>query len=190
MSKSLIATWARRALIGTAALLLIAVASLLIYQRYSDGPNGPLAGGPFRTGEVVSAPLSDWTPLRGDFEFELTSDGSSRTAGGIWLDGNVYISADLGFMWARLPSGSTRNLLHVIWWFKTWHEKATEDGRLRIRKDGLIYPVRIELVDDPELIERLKTTLEAEAAAFFAPMEIGERPQQPPNDIWFFRVTQ
>jgi len=190
MSTSLIAIWIRRGLLGFATVLVIVVATLMIYQRFSDGPTGPLPGGPFRTGEVVSAPVDDWSRLRGDFEFELVGDGTSRTAGGIWLDGNVYISCDLGFMWSRLPSGTIRNILHVIWWFKTWHSRASEDGRVRIRKAGRIYPVTIERVHDPDLIEALKATVEVEAAAFFAPMKIGPRPQQPPSDMWFFRVTQ
>ena len=81
-------------------------------------------------------------------------------------------------------------MLKVIWWFKNWHNKATEDGRVRIRKAGRIYPVTIERVVDPALIEALKTTVEAEAAAYFAPIEFAPRSPQPPNDMWFFRVTQ
>ncbi len=189
MSTGRAGIWIRRTLLSLAALLAVAVVILLVYQRFSDGPTGPLSGGPFRTGEVVPAPVDDWSLLRGDFEFELVGDGTSRTAGGIWLDDKVYISCDLGFMWSRLPDGATRNILEVIFWFKDWHERATEDGRVRIRKDGRIYPVTIERVQDPALIEALKAAIEVEAAAFFEGVDISTRPEQPPNDIWFFLVS-
>ena len=182
--------WVGRGILGFAALIALGIASLLIYQQISDGPSGPLPGGPFKSGHLVSLPVTDWSPLEGDFEFELVGEQSSRTAGGLLLDGKLYISCDLGFIWARLPEGLPKNVLHVIWWFKTWHEKALLDGRVRIRKDGNIYPVTIERVIAPQLLERLKTTLEVEAENFFGPNKLGPRPVEPPNDIWFFRVRQ
>ena len=150
----------------------------------------PLAGGPFKSGEQVTSPVVDWSLLAGDFEFELVAEQSARTAGGLLVDGDLYIPCDLGFVWSRLPQGISRNVLHVIWWFKTWHEKALQDGRVRIRKNGKVYPVTIERVQDPELVEQLKIVLEEEAREFFAPNPLGPRPQQAPNDIWFFRVSQ
>ena len=182
--------WVGRGILGFAALIALGIASLLIYQQISDGPSGPLPGGPFKSGHLVSLPVTDWSPLEGDFEFELVGEQSSRTAGGLLLDGKLYISCDLGFIWARLPEGLPKNVLHVIWWFKTWHEKALLDGRVRIRKNGEIYPVTIVRVENEQLLERLKGTLEDEARAFFAPNELGPRPLEPPNDIWFFRVRQ
>ena len=169
---------------------MLGLVSLLIYQRTSDGPTGPLPGGPFTSGNLVSSPVTDWSPLEGDFEFELVGEQSSRTAGGLLVEDNLYISCDLGFIWARLPDGLPKNLLHIIWWFKNWHEKALVDGRVRIRKDSVIYPVTIERVTDPQLLERLKSTLEVEAEKFFGANELGPRPVEPPNDIWFFQVRQ
>jgi hypothetical protein len=185
-----IRVWLRRSALGIGALVLAGIVTLLIYQRFSDGPTGPLTGGPFTSGAVVSAPVTDWTPLAGDFEFELVGEKTSRTAGGVLLDDNLYITCDLGFIWSRLPDGVPRNLLHVIWWFKDWHEKALADSRVRIRKNGSIYPVTIERVTDQQLLERLKSNIEIEAGKFFGPDELGPRPVNPPNDIWFFRVRQ
>ncbi|MEE4284450.1 MAG: hypothetical protein V2I41_21115 [Pseudomonadales bacterium] len=182
--------WIVRSLFGVGALLVAGIAALLIYQRISDGPTELLPGGPFTSGTVLSAPVTDWSLLEGDFEFELVGERTSRSAGGLLLDGNLYISCDLGFIWSRLPEGLGRNVMHVIWWFKTWHGKALIDGRVRIRKDGNIYPVTIERVTNPQLLERLKATIEFEAEKFFAPNELGPRPVDPPNDIWFFRVRQ
>jgi len=160
------------------------------YQRLSDGPTGPLTGGSFEAGELADLPADDWSVLEGSFEFELVSDGSSRTAGGILLDDKLYISCDLGFIWSRLPAGLERNILHVIWWFKTWHERAASNGGIRIRKDGKIYSANIELVRDPLLVEQLKSSLEEAAKEYFAPNELGPRPEKEPNGIWFFLVTQ
>jgi hypothetical protein len=182
--------WLGRIALGMGALILAGIVSLLTYQRFSDGPTGPLPGGPFTSGEVVSAPVTDWAPLAGDFEFELVGEKSSRTAGGLLVDGNLYISCDLGFIWARLPDGLPKNMLHTIWWFKTWHEKALSDGRVRIRKDGRIYSGDIERVQDPQRLAQLKRVLEDEAAKFFGPDALGPPAEQPPNDIWFFRVRQ
>ncbi|XOV84140.1 MAG: hypothetical protein ACFHXK_03270 [bacterium] len=185
-----IRAWIGRGLFGVATCLVLAIVCVLVYQQISDGPAGPLPGGPFSSGTLISTPVTDWSPLEGGFEFELVEQQSSRTAGGILLDGNLYISCDLGFIWARLPEGLPKNMLHVIWWFKNWHEKALLDGRVRIRKDGKIYPVTIERVTDLQLLENLKSALEAEAETFFSPNALGPRPMQSPNDIWFFRVRQ
>ena len=116
--------WIRRVAATLGAVLIVGVLGLLTYQRFSDGPTGPLTGGPFRTGEEVPAPIDSWDTLEGDFEFELVGARSSRTAGGILLEDALYITCDLGFIWNRLPAGTGRNILHIIWWFKTWHEKA------------------------------------------------------------------
>ncbi len=178
--------------IATASFVLVAVAivGLLVYQRFSDGPTGPLAGGPFKAGEIVEQPVADWAELEGSFEFELVGPGRSRTAGGVLVDDQLYITCDLGFVWSRLPAGTERNILRAIWWFKTWHKDAQEDGRIRIRKDGRIHTANIERIEDPVVVEALKTALEAEAREYFAPNELGPRPQVAPNDIWFFRVSQ
>ena len=174
--------------VGLLAIVLLAVIGVLTYQRFSDGPTGPLAGGSFRSGTPVEAPAQDWSKLKGDFEFELLANGTSRTAGGVMLDGRAYVTCDLGFIWSRLPEGTTKRILRTIWWLKDWHETAEADGRARIRKDGKIYTVRLERVHDAEEIEQLKQVLEGEAAAFFAPNPVGPRPVDGPSDIWFFRI--
>ncbi len=182
--------WLKRILFGLSGFAVISLVTLLIYQKVSDGPTGPLMGGTFSSGEIVQTPIEDWSALEGDFEFELVGQGSARTAGGILVDGNLYITCDLGFVWSRVPNGLQRNMLHLIWVFKTWHEEALLDGRIRIRKDGRIHSGTIALVDDPQLIEVLKNSLEALAGEFFEPEGLGPRRTQEPNDVWFFRVSQ
>ncbi len=183
-------TWLKRIALALSLALVVSVVGLLIYQQFSDGPTGPLMGGTFSSGVVVDTPVEDWSVLEGDFEFELVGQGNSRTAGGVLMDGNLYITCDLGFVWARLPAGFQRNVLHLIWVFKTWHQQVAADGRIRIRKDGRIYPASIQRVQDPQQIEALKVSLETLAAEFFGSQGLGPRPTQQPNDIWFFRVSQ
>ena len=187
---SIFKTWLKRIFLGLAGIVVVGLVSLLLYQQVSDGPTGPLMGGSFGSGEIVETPVADWSALAGDFEFELVGQQSSRTAGGVLVDGNLYITCDLGFVWSRLPDGFQRNVLNLIWVFKSWHEDALRDGRIRIRKDGRIHTAVIELVEDPELIESLKVALEDLASEFFGPEGLGPRPRQEPNDIWFFRVSQ
>lgn len=173
--------------IGLGSVLVAVIVSIILFQKFSDGPYGPLQGGPFKTGEVVAAPVDDWSVLQGDFEFESVSTGKSRTAGGILLEDAVYISCDLGFMWGRL-TGTTRTILHIIWLFKDWHHDAVIDGRMVIRKDGRRYPVTVTRVEDPALQKALENKIEQEARAFFSNAEIGAAPEEEPNDIWFFKV--
>lgn len=182
--------WLGRVALGLMLTIALGFVSLIVYQRMSDGPTGPLMGGSFSSGEVVDTPVIDWSELEGDFEFELVGQSSSRTAGGILVGGDLYITCDLGFIWSRLPAGFQRNLLNLIWVFKTWHEEALLDGRIRIRKDGRIYPATIEHIKDPQLIEALKLSLEQLASEYFEPNALGPRPTQAPNDIWFFRIRQ
>ena len=180
--------WIRYILSGLLGLIVLAIVGVLVFQQVADGPVGPLAGGSFSTGEVITGPVTDWSVLQGEFEFELEANGRSRTAGGIMLDDAVYISCDLGFIWGRLPDGQAKQILRIIWWFKDWHELAQQDGRVRIRKDGKIYPVYVTLEQDPETLVRLKEQIEFLAADFFAPNPVGPRPVDPPNDILFFKV--
>ena len=125
--------------------------------------------------------------MAGDFEFEIKSLSTSRTAGGIALDDEVYLSCDLGFVWARLPDGTPRTMLNVIWLFKDWHEEAINNGGIRIRKDGKIYDAHLVLERDPGKIERLKTTIETLAQEFMN-TTLPPRTTTQPNDILFFKI--
>ena len=174
---------------GVTALAVLAVIGLLIAQRVSDGPMAFVQGGPFTTGEVVEEKVTDWSfAVDREIEFELVGFGTSRIAGFIMLDGVAYMTCDLGFIWNRLEPGVGRTLLNLIYIFKDWHLDAVADGRARLRIDGeTIYNTQFVKVEDPETIEALKVRIEALAAEYFGG-EIGPRPAESPNDIWFFRM--
>ena len=169
-------------------LLVAAVLALVVTQRVSDGPMEFLQGGSFKTGELVTAPVTDWsfgTDKR--VEFELVGYGTSRTAGYLIHEGVPYMTCDLGFMWNRFE-GSQRTILHLIYIFKRWHHDAVADGRALLRIEGRLYPVNFTKVEDEGLNEALRRLIEERGREYIAPAELGPAPAEPPNDIWFFRM--
>jgi len=184
----MVLTWLKYIGIGLVVVIAIAVAGILITQRISDGPIEFLQGGPFKTGERIDAPVTDWSFGVGKpTEFELVGFGTSRTAGYIMHDGVAYMTCDLGYMWNRFE-GRTRYILNLIYVFKHWHKDAVEDGRALLRIDGKIYKANFVKVEDPELNAALRAEMEEMARKYFAPAELGPPPAEPPNDIWFFRM--
>lgn len=181
--------WLKYLGMSLGALLIVAVVSVLVVQRVSDGPMEFLQGGPFKSGELVEEPVTDWSFGVGKpMAFELVGFGTSRTAGYIMHDGLAYMTCDLGFMWNRFESGTQRSILKLIYTFKRWHQDAVKDGRALLRIDGKLYKTQFVKVEDPELISSLKAKLEVLAREFVAPQELGPPPAEPPNDIWFFRM--
>lgn len=180
--------WIKWISLGLGGLALLLATAVIITQRVSDGPIEFLQGGPFKTGEIVKAPVTDWSfGVDRPTEFELVGPGTSRTAGYIMHEGEAYMTCDLGFMWNRLEPGLQRNILHLIYLFKDWHLDAVEDGRARLRIDGRIYPAMLTRVEDPAITTALKARLEVLAAEYFGE-DPGPAPTEPPNDIWFFRL--
>ncbi|NBC23874.1 MAG: hypothetical protein GVY21_10400 [Gammaproteobacteria bacterium] len=181
--------WLKYTGLTLAGIALVVTVAVMIVQRTSDGPMEFLQGGPFKTGEPVEGPVTDWSFGVGrPMAFELVGFGTSRTAGYIMHDGKAYMTCDLGFMWSRLEGGYQRWLLHLIYLFKTWHLDALEDGRALLRIDGKLYKTQFVKVEDPDLDQALRDELEALAREFFAPRELGPPPAEPPNDVWFFRM--
>lgn len=171
-----------------ASLILVGAIGVLVAQRISDGPLEFLQGGPFKTGELVEAPVDDWSFGAGrNVEFELVGYGTSRTAGYIMHEGTAYMTCDLGFMWNRFE-GQQRLILNLIYVFKHWHRDAVEDGRALIRHDGRVYKTNFVKVEDPELDAVLRAKLEDLAREWIAPAELGPPPAEAPNDVWFFRM--
>lgn len=172
--------------IGLLAVIFSLVVALLVVQRVSDGPIEPLQGGPFTTGEVIEEPVTDWSfGELADAQFELVGYGTTRRAGYIILDGEAYMTCDLGFIWNRLE-GMPKLVLNVIYVFKTWHLDAAEDGRARIRMGGKIYNTHFTRVEDAELQKRLENRIEELASEMFG--DLGPAPVEGPKDIWFFKM--
>ena len=101
---------------GWAAALVAAVLAAALYtaHRRSDGPLGPLSGGPLRSGERAAEPDVDWSSVIVEqdqlVELELVATGESRLTGAFVYQGRLYVPCDLGFVWRRAPKASFRAL--------------------------------------------------------------------------------
>ena len=142
-------------------------------------------------GELVTERPVDWNAALpeglGEIELQLVSTGKSRITGAFVHDGELYIPCDLGFIWRRVPDPSSRRILHTIWLFKDWHERAAEDGRAMLRVDGKRYEATLTRFEDPELEAVFRARLEAAAGEYFG--GDGIRPGGDPKLMWFFKVT-
>ena len=98
-------------------LLLLVFGVVVTTPLVSDGPLGPIPGGEFRTGTLVSDTEIDWSfYLDGQsLELQLVNQAKSRTTGAFVYKDDLYISADLGFIWNRFPQGLTRWILQLIY---------------------------------------------------------------------------
>jgi hypothetical protein len=120
---------------GVAVLVLI-FAAVVVVARFSDGPLGPLAGGPLEAGETVTGPV-DWSFVEDvdTIELQLVTPPRSRTVWVVVHEGAAYVPCGLpGFR---------------LW--KQWPHEALEDGRAVLRIDGKLYRSRLVKVEDPAL---------------------------------------
>jgi hypothetical protein len=145
-------------------LVALAVLAFFAPRFVSDGPVGPIPGGPLRSGEFYDFPVSDWTFATDvpEIALQLASEDISRTTWILVKDGAAYVPCSLGF-----PPG------------KRWYNDAQRDGRATLRIDGKRYPVTLAKDDDPSLPE-------------FARAEVQRKyGNVPPSEagVLFFRVT-
>jgi hypothetical protein len=173
-----------------AALIVLIIVAVLVARRVSDGPMGPLAGGPLRAGELVSVPDIDWSSLLGnggEIELQLVDPPGSRITGAMVHEGQLYVPCDLGFIWHRVPRAGFRGILSFISSVKHWHEDALRDGRVVLRIAGKRYERNAVRVTDPEQLATLRSIIEKAANQVFTPPGLLDVPVDP-DAIWFFRM--
>ena len=130
-------------------------AAVALVARTSDGPIGPFAGGPFRSGELLSGPQVDWQSLAStsEVELQLVDPPSSRTTHIVVLAGQAYV-----------PSGIVKVgpfvLLGQAFW-KRWPYDALKDPRVILRSSGRLYEERAVRVTDPNLHQKLSALMSA-----------------------------
>jgi hypothetical protein len=173
--------------VALGGLIVAIVATVLLAGRFADGPIGPIAGGPFRSGELVTGPAA-WPPIQDgrQVELQLVDPPQSRTTGSLIYEDKLYIPCDLGFIWRRLPSAGMRGIARVLWAVKHWHEDALRDGRAVLRIDGKRYQGQAVRVEDPALLGALRALMEERAAAYMHTTLTGAPAD--PEAIWFFRI--
>ncbi|MCX2981949.1 hypothetical protein EYC98_13890 [Halieaceae bacterium IMCC14734] len=104
------------------------VGGVLFGARFADGPLEIIAGGPFRSGELVTGPEPDWSFVRDleTVEFQLERPPRSRTTWIVEHEGRIYI-----------PSGYMTTAWGKIW--KQWPLEAERDGSSILRVGDQLY---------------------------------------------------
>jgi hypothetical protein len=126
-----------RFLVAIIVIAAILVGGVTLAARFSDGPMGPFAGGPFTSGDVHAGAEPDWgfvTDVE-TVELQLLDPDRSRTTWILEHDGRIFIPC--GYMdstWGRL--------------WKQWPIEAERDGRAVLRVDGTLYPRQLVRVHD------------------------------------------
>jgi hypothetical protein len=163
-----------RAVGGLIAIVVVALAALLIGARFADGPLAILAGGPFRSGELVAGPEPDWSFLRDvqEVQFQLLEPPRSRTTWVLVHEGKAYI-----------PSGYMTTWWGKIW--KQWPHEAEKDPRILLRVGGKLYERRLVRVQDGAAVAPLLAELSRKYA--------GGRPIPPDavtsDYLWLFELA-
>ena len=133
---------------GLLAVLILAFAALLVGARFADGPLAIVAGGAFRSGELVTGPEPDWSFVRevGEVEFQLLEPPRSRTTWILDHEGRAYI-----------PSGYMTTWWGRIW--KQWPIEAQKDPRILLRIGDRLYERELVRVREGAMIEPLLAQL-------------------------------
>jgi len=100
-------------------------------------------------------------------------------------EGQLYVPCDLGFIWRRAPAPA-KWLMALVSLVKRWHEQVLRDGRVVIRIRGDRYERQAVRVNEPQLLEALRASVEERAVGLLSsPL----REASPDTDaIWFFRL--
>ncbi|MCP3984235.1 MAG: hypothetical protein GY723_07585 [bacterium] len=133
---------------GLLVLLVLAIIALLVAARFADGPLALVAGGPFKSGELVTGAEPDWAFVHdvGEVEFQLLDPPRSRTTWIIEHEGKAYI-----------PSGYMTTWWGRIW--KKWPAEAEKDGRTLLRVEGKLYERKLVRIKQGPLLAPLLAEL-------------------------------
>jgi hypothetical protein len=157
---------------GLAALIAAVAVGIFVVGRFTDGPMGFFSGGALASGEIVTAPVEDWSFVDSisTIEFQLLEPPRSRT---VWVvrddAGNAYI-----------PCGIPN---FTLW--KNWPHEAREDGRAVVRIEGKRYPLQLVKVDDKPLRMALLAKV---GAKYGMPPGSDDQATNDPDAVWFFRL--
>lgn len=142
-----------RVLAGLLAILILGIAALLIGARFADGPVAIVAGGPFRSGELVAGPEPDWSFVRdvGEVEFQLLDPPRSRTTWILDHEGKAYIPC--GYM--------------TTWWGKIWKQwplEVEKDPRILLRIGNELYERKLVRIEEGPQVAPLLSQLSSKYA--------------------------
>src|SRR5262245_3862145 len=103
------------------ALLLVLIVGLIVGARFADGPIAIIAGGPFKSGELVGGPEPDWSFVHDvrEVEFQLLEPARSRTTWILDHEGKAYIPC--GYM--------------TTWWGRSEERRVGKEGKAELRQE-------------------------------------------------------
>jgi hypothetical protein len=123
-------------------ILGLCIAIFLYGMRFHDGPIEIITGGPFKTGDLATAP-DDWSFLAGrmELEFQTMEPDSSRIVWLVVLEKRLYVI-----------SGYMNTGYGKIW--KQWPHHLVADDRVMLRIDKKLYEQRmVRMMEHPQLLE-------------------------------------
>lgn len=162
-------------LVGAATMATV-LAAVAVAARFADGPIGPFAGGPFRTGRAIRGPDPDWSfaDTIQNVELQLVEPPRSRTAHIIVHGGQIYVLCGI------VKFGPFVFLGQAFW--KQWPYQAVADGRAVLRIDGDLYERQAVKVTDPMLFRELSMLVSQKYG-------MGVHGPLDPESVWFFRLS-
>ena len=153
-------------------VLVTAVSTAAIKQRFADGPNRVFSGGALVSGQLHRGAEPDWafvneTPT---IELQLLDPVQSRRIWTASVDGKLYV-------W----SGYMNSLVGKLW--KSWPVQAERDGRAIMRIEGVRYERRLVRVQSGAGLEALTALINEKYSSRTSPGAIDS------GDVWMFEVA-
>ena len=153
-------------------VLVTAVSTAAIKQRFADGPNRVFSGGALVSGQLHRGEEPDWsfvneTPT---IELQLLDPVQSRRIWTASVDGKLYV-------W----SGYMNSLVGKLW--KSWPAQAERDGRAIMRIEGVRYERQLVRVQSGAGLEALTALINEKYSSRTSPGAIDS------GDVWMFEAA-
>ena len=156
----------------TLLVLVTAVSTAAIKQRFADGPNRVFSGGALVSGELYRGTEPDWTFVNQTptIELQLLDPVQSRRIWTASVDGKLYV-------W----SGYMNSLVGKLW--KSWPAQAERDGRAIMRINGVRYERQLVRVQSGDGLRALTALINDKYSSRTSPEAIDS------GDVWMFEAA-
>ena len=153
-------------------VLVTAIATAAIKQRFADGPNRVFSGGALVSGDLYLGPEPDWQFVNKvpTIELQLLEPEQSRRIWTASVDGKIYV-------W----SGYMNSLVGKLW--KSWPSQAERDGRAVIRVDGVRYERQLVRIENGAGLDELTALMNEKYSSQATPAAIDA------GDLWMFEAA-
>lgn len=153
-------------------VLVAAIATAAIKQRFADGPNRVFSGGALVSGDLYLGPEPDWQFVNKvpTIELQLLEPEQSRRIWTASVDGKIYV-------W----SGYMNSLVGKLW--KSWPSQAERDGRAVIRVDGVRYERQLVRIESGAGLDELTALMNEKYSSQATPAAIDA------GDLWMFEAA-